>query len=87
MKLKECNPKFKEFLQEREFKQILMGHNMESLLVLPIQRLPRYELIFKEIIKRTTEDHHDYDNLKDAFDKIKGIISTINKKMDRWSMI
>ena len=87
MKLKEINPKFKVFLEEREFKQVLLGHNMESLLVLPIQRLPRYELLFREIIKKTEEDHQDYEQLNEAFAKIKGIIVTINKKMDKWSKI
>ena len=37
--------------------------NLESLMIEPIQRLPRYELIFRDLLKRTSDDHPDYKNI------------------------
>ena len=37
--------------------------DLNSLLILPIQRVPRYELILKQILKHTSVDHCDYDKL------------------------
>lgn len=34
--------------------------SLESFLIMPIQRLPKYELIFKDLLKKTDSDHPDY---------------------------
>lgn len=42
----------------------LMG--LESFLVKPIQRLPKYVLLLKELVKHTFEFHPDYFDLKNS---------------------
>jgi len=32
------------------------GNSLQSLLIMPIQRIPRYRLLLEEIIKKTPED-------------------------------
>jgi hypothetical protein len=45
----------------------MLNMNLESFLVKPIQRLPKYELIFKDLLKKTNTDHPDYENIKQAY--------------------
>ena len=60
---------------------------MDSLLALPFQRLPRYELLLKTLIKKTERYHPDYVKLNEAFKAIKGVVVTINSKMNKYSKI
>lgn len=50
-----------------------------KLLILPIQRLPRYTLLLKELLKYTQEDHRDYPALSEAFDKMKDVATSVNE--------
>lgn len=54
------------------------GLNLESFLVRPVQQLPRYVLLFRQLLKGTEQDHPDYYGIKEILD---GFIS-INVKMD-----
>jgi len=51
-----------------------------SLLIMPVQRVPRYELLLRELMKYTDESHVDYQNLAKASDAIKQINTYINTK-------
>lgn len=48
---------------------------------MPVQRLPRYILLLKDLIKYTPETHSDYLKLKEAMEKTADILSEINKKI------
>lgn len=37
---------------------------MKTLLIDPVFRLPKYVLLFKDLLKNTDEDHPDYKNTK-----------------------
>jgi len=41
---------------------------LESYLVKPVQRLPKYPLLIKDLLKHTDQDHPDYENLQKAYD-------------------
>ena len=49
------------------------NQTLQSLLILPIQRIPRYELCLKEIIKNTNDDHSDLWKLKEELDQVKEV--------------
>jgi len=73
------SPKCTEFLKhckERSGSTL----DISSMLIMPIQRLPRYELLLRELIKYTDENHVDYSNLKDAFTSIQSVNSYVNDK-------
>lgn len=74
MKLEKNNEKFRNFLAK-----VSCNHTLDSLLLMPIQRVPRYELILKELVKRTREDHPDYENLKDAQSKAQKTAEALNE--------
>ncbi|CAH3172046.1 unnamed protein product [Porites lobata] len=74
VKLEKNNEKFRNFLAKVNCNQTL-----DSLLLMPIQRVPRYELILKELVKRTSKDHPDYDNLTEALSKAQKTAEALNE--------
>ncbi|CAG9530381.1 unnamed protein product [Cercopithifilaria johnstoni] len=56
--------------------------DLDSLLISPIQRVPRYELIAKQIIKHTSVEHADYDSLLLAQKYIHELATKINRQKE-----
>jgi hypothetical protein len=54
------------------------GLNLSSLLITPIQRIPRYKLLLSELIKNTPEDHPDKADLDKALTIISATAKHIN---------
>ncbi|KAI4878526.1 hypothetical protein NFI96_006837 [Prochilodus magdalenae] len=50
-----------------------------DLMIKPVQRIPRYELLVKDLLKHTPEDHPDHPFLLDAQKNIKQLAEKINK--------
>lgn len=75
-KLEKTNEKFRNFLSKVNCSQTL-----DSLLLMPIQRVPRYELILKELVKRTSKNHPDYENLKEAQSKAQKAAEALNEHL------
>ena len=53
---------------------------LSSHLVIPFQRFLKYHLLLQEILKRTSEDHPDYLNLKLATEEMIRAGETVNEK-------
>mmetsp|Transcript_8088 Transcript_8088/g.34037 ORF Transcript_8088/g.34037 Transcript_8088/m.34037 type:complete len:491 (-) Transcript_8088:82-1554(-) len=51
-----------------------------SFLIMPVQRLPRYEMLLKDILKHTWVDHPDYEDLQQAVGIINGIATFVNER-------
>lgn len=47
--------------------------------IMPVQRIPRYEMLIKELFKYTHKTHPDYANLENALSKIQAVASKINE--------
>ncbi|XP_047449304.1 LOW QUALITY PROTEIN: rho guanine nucleotide exchange factor 17-like [Mugil cephalus] len=75
---KEAKPAFHKFLEQnmRENKE---KQALGDLMIKPVQRIPRYELLVKDLLKHTPEDHPDYSFLLDAQRDIKRLAEKINK--------
>ena len=58
-----------------------IGLPLESLIILPIQRMPRYKMLTEEVIKHTEASHPDLPQLKNALTKITEVNNQINNKM------
>ncbi|XP_051580257.1 rho guanine nucleotide exchange factor 17-like isoform X2 [Myxocyprinus asiaticus] len=74
---KEAKPAFLKFLEQsmRENKE---KQALGDLMIKPVQRIPRYELLVKDLLKHTPEDHPDYSFLLDAQKNIKRLAERIN---------
>ncbi|XP_028516449.1 uncharacterized protein LOC110244411 [Exaiptasia diaphana] len=77
-KLEKSNDKFRTIVSK-----VINGQTMDSLLLMPIQRIPRYEMLLKELVKRTKEDHPDYGNLKEALLKSQKAAAELNEHLRR----
>ncbi|XP_075054632.1 rho guanine nucleotide exchange factor 17 isoform X2 [Mixophyes fleayi] len=77
---REARPAFMKFLEQctRENKE---KQGLSDLMIKPVQRIPRYELIVKDLLKHTPEDHPDHLCLLDAQRNIKQLAERINKGM------
>ncbi|XP_015244804.1 PREDICTED: rho guanine nucleotide exchange factor 17 [Cyprinodon variegatus] len=75
---KEAKPAFHKFLEQnmRENKE---KQALGDLMIKPVQRIPRYELLVKDLLKHTPEDHPDHPLLLDAQRDIKRLAEKINK--------
>ncbi|XP_041664458.1 rho guanine nucleotide exchange factor 17-like [Cheilinus undulatus] len=75
---KEAKPAFHKFLEQnmRENKE---KQALGDLMIKPVQRIPRYELLVKDLLKHTSEDHPDHRYLLDAQRDIKRLAEKINK--------
>ncbi|XP_069777400.1 phosphatidylinositol 3,4,5-trisphosphate-dependent Rac exchanger 2 protein isoform X4 [Narcine bancroftii] len=52
---------------------------LEGYLVAPIQRICKYPLLLKELVKRTPKRHNDYSAVIEALQAMKTVCSTINE--------
>ena len=74
--LQDSNKNYKKFLTKNGFSR----NHLESLLITPIQRPPRYVMLLSELLKYTWPEHQDYKNLQIAVAQIKKTTGNINQK-------
>ncbi|KAL9928039.1 protein ECT2-like [Glossina fuscipes fuscipes] len=73
------HPRFQEFLKINEAKPVCNRQRLQDLMVCPVQRLPRIQLLLNSILKHTNQNNPDYSRLEDALKAIKEVIMDINK--------
>lgn len=72
---------FKKYIKEWERTQKeLSGLDLASLLILPVQRLPRYLLLFKELMKYTPESHPEFESINNAINVVSDALEEINNR-------
>ena len=49
------------------------GLDLRSFLIMPVQRVPRYRLLLKELLKRTPEGHADRASIQEALGKVEEV--------------
>ena len=74
------NESFQRFLQKAKQDKTNQGNlDLMSLMIMPVQRIPRYELLLREYIKYTPKQHKDLIALNQSLEKIKSIAVQINE--------
>jgi len=78
--LSKCSekPKFLEWLEKQE---LAIHETLPSLLIRPIQRVPKYVLLLRDLLRNTPATHPDYKNLKDAGENMEEIARGLNERM------
>eukprot|EP00485_Elphidium_margaritaceum_P009219 CAMPEP_0202691274 /NCGR_PEP_ID=MMETSP1385-20130828/6035_1 /ASSEMBLY_ACC=CAM_ASM_000861 /TAXON_ID=933848 /ORGANISM="Elphidium margaritaceum" /LENGTH=439 /DNA_ID=CAMNT_0049346651 /DNA_START=89 /DNA_END=1408 /DNA_ORIENTATION=+ len=64
-----------------EIRDETKGKTLQSLLILPIQRLPRYKMCLTEILKNTENNHPDMTDLRRALEAVEETTTLINERM------
>nr|XP_054761937.1 rho guanine nucleotide exchange factor 39-like [Lytechinus pictus] len=70
---------FVRFLRETEKKDQCRSLSLHALLITPIQRVPRYKLLLKQLLDHTPSSHEDYTKIKDALQNISEVTQGINE--------
>eukprot|EP01104_Vermistella_antarctica_P020636 TRINITY_DN8912_c0_g1_i1.p1 TRINITY_DN8912_c0_g1~~TRINITY_DN8912_c0_g1_i1.p1 ORF type:complete len:477 (+),score=114.02 TRINITY_DN8912_c0_g1_i1:90-1433(+) len=71
---------FDSFLEEKRFcHQASQMLEFESFLIKPVQRICKYPLLLREVLKYTPDTHPDYAPLVEALDKLGEVASDINE--------
>jgi hypothetical protein len=79
---KQENKKFAEWLIKTEKKcRIENKLNLGSYMVMPCQRIPRYNLLLSQLLRNTDDLHKDYNNIKKALDGTVSLSDFLNKKI------
>ena len=79
--IQESNNKFKAFLRSILARATYSRQDLPDLLSLPVQRLPRYALLLRELQKKTEgmdATHGDIEHLDRAIQQIKKVTCQIN---------
>eukprot|EP01113_Clastostelium_recurvatum_P033801 TRINITY_DN4510_c1_g1_i2.p1 TRINITY_DN4510_c1_g1~~TRINITY_DN4510_c1_g1_i2.p1 ORF type:complete len:1156 (-),score=386.35 TRINITY_DN4510_c1_g1_i2:12-3479(-) len=75
---REKNAAFKKMISELDYTPQLSGLSVESFLILPVQRIPRYVLLLQELLRYTDNNHPDFNGLCEALSFIKELADYIN---------
>lgn len=70
---------FSSLLEKCESNPRCDSLNFPSLLIMPVQRIPRYILLLTEIHKHTPKNHPDYEKLTQSLNKVKEVADDINE--------
>lgn len=74
---------FANFLDETRLNPSHKLLTIKDFLIKPVQRLPKYVLIMKEIKKRTPSDHPDYSNICRVLRLFEEVNQSNNEKLNR----
>ncbi|KAJ3049562.1 hypothetical protein HK097_009458 [Rhizophlyctis rosea] len=77
--------RFHTFMKQAKQNPRHTQDTIQSFLILPVQRLPRYKLLMDPLLKATPPTHPDYPDLKKAREEIKKILAVCNEKMKEWA--
>eukprot|EP01119_Soliformovum_irregulare_P019072 TRINITY_DN5977_c0_g1_i1.p1 TRINITY_DN5977_c0_g1~~TRINITY_DN5977_c0_g1_i1.p1 ORF type:complete len:961 (-),score=254.34 TRINITY_DN5977_c0_g1_i1:6-2888(-) len=78
-RLKKDNKLFANFLAETEHKPECKNVNLLGFLIKPVQRICKYPLLFKELLKSTSHNHVDYQNIENCMKKLSQVAEYVNE--------
>eukprot|EP01130_Rhizamoeba_saxonica_P016523 TRINITY_DN7657_c0_g1_i1.p1 TRINITY_DN7657_c0_g1~~TRINITY_DN7657_c0_g1_i1.p1 ORF type:complete len:795 (-),score=172.85 TRINITY_DN7657_c0_g1_i1:12-2357(-) len=78
------NSGFRKMFEARDtFAFSYKGLDFKAYFVTPVQRVPRYRMLFEDILKNTPHDHPDIEDLKQATERILDIALDVNEHIRR----
>ena len=72
------NKGFQKFMEDK--RDELKGRGIMTYLIMPVQRIPRYVLLLRELRKYTPPGHAEHESLEVALHKIEGIATFVNEQ-------
>lgn len=75
------NPVFRKFLENNESRPEVCK-KLNSLMIVPIQRIPRYKLLLEQVLLYTSPTEPDHKILKDSVKQIESTCSHINSVVE-----
>ncbi|XP_076621891.1 rac guanine nucleotide exchange factor JJ [Colletes latitarsis] len=78
----ESNCAFKDFISKQESRPEV-GRKLPSLLITPIQRVPRYKLLLQEVLQHTPNKHKEYNLLQVCLVEVEKAARHINTLIEQ----
>eukprot|EP00602_Paraphysomonas_sp_CaronLab_P000051 CAMPEP_0185028450 /NCGR_PEP_ID=MMETSP1103-20130426/14168_1 /TAXON_ID=36769 /ORGANISM="Paraphysomonas bandaiensis, Strain Caron Lab Isolate" /LENGTH=652 /DNA_ID=CAMNT_0027562875 /DNA_START=12 /DNA_END=1970 /DNA_ORIENTATION=+ len=78
-KLLTSNKKFADFLEKARSDPRCKGLTLDSLLIEPVQRVPRYRLLLEELLKYTPETNEDHQDIVEALENVRDVAAKNNE--------
>eukprot|EP00939_MAST-03C_sp_MAST-3C-sp1_P000879 g879.t1 len=72
-------PKFTKFCQSVLSDPEKSNQPLQSLLIMPIQRLPRFKMLLDRLLKYTPADHRDHESLKMCLSSVSQVADYVNQ--------
>jgi hypothetical protein len=72
---------FETWVNRQKKNKLSGGLDMSSLLIMPVQRIPRYKILLENLLKQTSPTHADYDSLLKAIEMIGEAAMKQNEKI------
>eukprot|EP00940_MAST-03C_sp_MAST-3C-sp2_P001392 g1392.t1 len=73
-----AKPRFRDFLLSVAKDPRSSGQQLQSLLIMPIQRIPRLKMLLERLLKFTPPDHCDHEDLKVCLRSVCDVADTVN---------
>ncbi|CAI8041525.1 Rho guanine nucleotide exchange factor 17 [Geodia barretti] len=74
---KQARPVFAKFIERSKASTGKLS--LDDLLIKPVQRIPRYLLFIKDLLKHTSANHPDHAPLHQALEELKGLVERVNE--------
>ncbi|XP_004363962.2 hypothetical protein CAOG_03123, partial [Capsaspora owczarzaki ATCC 30864] len=81
--LSRCQTKSENFSSFLKTTAASCFQTLDSLLLMPIQRIPRYNLLLEDLLKHTPEEHPDAEKLTEAVVSLRKISYDLNENIRR----
>ncbi|XP_039212238.1 spermatogenesis-associated protein 13 isoform X3 [Crotalus tigris] len=79
--------KYRHFFEACRLLQQMIDIAIDGFLLTPVQKICKYPLQLAELLKYTTQDHSDYNNIKAAHETMKNVACLINERKRRLESI
>ncbi|KAJ3332011.1 hypothetical protein HDU76_001573 [Blyttiomyces sp. JEL0837] len=80
------NPTFAAFLKNAARLPECKSLRFDAFLIMPVQRIPRYEMLMKSLLDKTVTSHPDYEALKKSVKIISDVAASMNEKVRQHEM-
>jgi len=80
IEVKNKKERFAKFLKDARQLPECKGLTLESFLIKPIQRICKYPLLLREMLKNINENHIEYQSLVSAKDSIEAVVLELNEQ-------
>ncbi|KAM6447614.1 spermatogenesis-associated protein 13 isoform 1-T1 [Liasis olivaceus] len=79
--------KYRHFFEACRLLQQMIDIAIDGFLLTPVQKICKYPLQLAELLKYTTQDHSDYNDIKAAYEAMKNVACLINERKRRLESI
>ncbi|KAL6066261.1 Rho guanine nucleotide exchange factor 4 [Balamuthia mandrillaris] len=80
---KNRSAEFAQFLEECLVDPECRNLPLDAFLIMPLQRMCKYPLLLRELLKNTAEDHNEYAAIKEAFECVSAVVNEVNGRLKK----